>query len=101
MGMTRIAVLGGGVMGGDIAAWCALQGLLVTVQDLDAGRLARVVARAGDLFGDVRIAAWPALLEQTADEVNALLKNADAAMYSAKRAGRNAYRFFDSSLARA
>ena len=33
-------------------------------------------ARAGDLFGDVRIAAWPALLEQTADEVNALLRTA-------------------------
>lgn len=46
----RVHVVGGGVMGGDIAAWCALQGLLVTVQDVDAARLARVVARAGDLF---------------------------------------------------
>jgi ubiquinone/menaquinone biosynthesis C-methylase UbiE len=33
-------------------------------------------ARAGDLFGDVRIAAVPTLLEQTADEVNALLGTA-------------------------
>ena len=43
-------VVGGGTMGGDIAAWCALQGLLVTVQDLDAGRLAKVVKRAAELF---------------------------------------------------
>jgi ubiquinone/menaquinone biosynthesis C-methylase UbiE len=33
-------------------------------------------ARAGDLFGDVRIAAVPMLLEQAADEVNALLRTA-------------------------
>jgi ubiquinone/menaquinone biosynthesis C-methylase UbiE len=33
-------------------------------------------ARAGDLFGDVRITAVPTLLEQTADEVNALLRTA-------------------------
>jgi 3-hydroxyacyl-CoA dehydrogenase/enoyl-CoA hydratase/3-hydroxybutyryl-CoA epimerase len=45
-----VHVVGGGAMGGDIAAWCALQGLLVTVQDLDAGRLAKVVKRATELF---------------------------------------------------
>ena len=33
-------------------------------------------ARAGDLFGDVRIAAVPTLREQTADELNALLGTA-------------------------
>jgi 3-hydroxyacyl-CoA dehydrogenase/enoyl-CoA hydratase/3-hydroxybutyryl-CoA epimerase len=37
-------------MGGDIAAWCALQGARVTIQDLDHGRLAQVVARAAALF---------------------------------------------------
>jgi 3-hydroxyacyl-CoA dehydrogenase/enoyl-CoA hydratase/3-hydroxybutyryl-CoA epimerase len=46
----RVHVVGGGAMGGDIAAWCALQGLLVTVQDLDARRLAKAVGRAGELF---------------------------------------------------
>jgi 3-hydroxyacyl-CoA dehydrogenase/enoyl-CoA hydratase/3-hydroxybutyryl-CoA epimerase len=43
-------VVGGGAMGGDIAAWCALQGLQVTVQDVDPGRLAGVVKRAQGLF---------------------------------------------------
>ena len=33
-------------------------------------------AEAGSLFGDVRIAAVPTLLEQTADELNALLRTA-------------------------
>jgi len=45
-----VHVVGGGAMGGDIAAWCALQGMLVTVQDVDPGRLAKVVKRAADLF---------------------------------------------------
>ena len=45
-----VHVVGGGVMGGDIAAWCALQGMLVTVQDVDAGRLARAVRNAAQLF---------------------------------------------------
>ena len=45
-----VHVAGGGAMGGDIAAWCALQGMLVTVQDVDAGRLAKVVKRAAELY---------------------------------------------------
>jgi 3-hydroxyacyl-CoA dehydrogenase/enoyl-CoA hydratase/3-hydroxybutyryl-CoA epimerase len=45
-----VHVVGGGAMGGDIAAWCALRGLLVTVQDLDLRRLADGVARAAELF---------------------------------------------------
>jgi len=48
-----VHVVGGGAMGGDIAAWCALQGFLVTVQDVDAARLAKVVKRAAGLFKKV------------------------------------------------
>ena len=46
----HLHVVGGGVMGGDIAAWCALQGLRVTVQDVDLNRLGKVMARAAALF---------------------------------------------------
>jgi len=46
----RVHVIGGGVMGGDIAAWCALRGLQVTVQDRNHESLARVTKRAYDLF---------------------------------------------------
>ena len=46
----HVHVIGGGTMGGDIAAWCALQGLRVSVQDQNADALARVVARAETTF---------------------------------------------------
>jgi 3-hydroxyacyl-CoA dehydrogenase/enoyl-CoA hydratase/3-hydroxybutyryl-CoA epimerase len=42
----HVHVIGGGVMGGDIAAWCAMQGLTVTIQDLSSEALGRVVGRA-------------------------------------------------------
>jgi 3-hydroxyacyl-CoA dehydrogenase/enoyl-CoA hydratase/3-hydroxybutyryl-CoA epimerase len=46
----HLHVVGGGVMGGDIAAWAALQGMRVTLQDRKAETLARAVARAHKLF---------------------------------------------------
>ena len=46
----RVHVIGGGVMGGDIAAWCALRGLQVTVQDRNDENLARVLKRAAALY---------------------------------------------------
>ncbi|MEE9326918.1 MAG: 3-hydroxyacyl-CoA dehydrogenase NAD-binding domain-containing protein [Cocleimonas sp.] len=42
----HIHVIGGGVMGGDIAAWCAMQGLKVTIQDINSEALGRVIDRA-------------------------------------------------------
>ena len=46
----RVHVIGGGVMGGDIAAWCALRGMQVTVQDRQEATLARVIQRAAKLY---------------------------------------------------
>lgn len=46
----RVHVVGAGVMGGDIAAWCALRGLGVTLQDLDMERIAPALNRAKSLF---------------------------------------------------
>ncbi len=48
--VNHVHVVGAGVMGGDIAAWCALEGLRVTVQDQNRDALARVVKRAHELF---------------------------------------------------
>jgi 3-hydroxyacyl-CoA dehydrogenase/enoyl-CoA hydratase/3-hydroxybutyryl-CoA epimerase len=45
-----VHVVGAGTMGGDIAAWCALRGLTVTLQDQNAERLAPAMARAAKLF---------------------------------------------------
>ena len=46
----RVHVVGAGVMGGDIAAWCAMRGLTVTLQDQTPERLAPAMKRAADLF---------------------------------------------------
>jgi 3-hydroxyacyl-CoA dehydrogenase/enoyl-CoA hydratase/3-hydroxybutyryl-CoA epimerase len=46
----HVHVIGAGVMGGDIAAWCAMRGLTVTLQDQNAKALAPAMKRAGALF---------------------------------------------------
>jgi 3-hydroxyacyl-CoA dehydrogenase/enoyl-CoA hydratase/3-hydroxybutyryl-CoA epimerase len=46
----RVHVIGAGVMGGDIAAWCALQGLEVTLQDREMKYIEPALKRAGSLF---------------------------------------------------
>jgi len=46
----RVHVVGAGVMGGDIAAWCVLQGLRVTIQDASLEALGTTVKRAATLF---------------------------------------------------
>jgi 3-hydroxyacyl-CoA dehydrogenase/enoyl-CoA hydratase/3-hydroxybutyryl-CoA epimerase len=46
----HVHVVGAGVMGGDIAAICAMRGLTVTLQDTSAERLAPALKRAATLF---------------------------------------------------
>jgi 3-hydroxyacyl-CoA dehydrogenase/enoyl-CoA hydratase/3-hydroxybutyryl-CoA epimerase len=46
----HVHVIGAGVMGGDIAAWCALRGLTVTLQDQSLERIAPAIKRADALF---------------------------------------------------
>ena len=64
----RVHVIGAGVMGGDIAAWCALRGLGVTLQDLDMERITPALERAKSLFkkrlrGRTEVASAVARLE--------------------------------------
>ncbi len=46
----HVHVIGAGVMGGDIAAWCALKGLHVTLQDQSYDKIAPAIGRAYLLF---------------------------------------------------
>ena len=46
----HVHVIGAGTMGGDIAAWCALQGFYVTLQDQSAERIAPAMGRAQKLY---------------------------------------------------
>ena len=47
----HVHVVGAGVMGGDIAAWCALRGLTVTLQDREQKYIEPAIERAQKLFG--------------------------------------------------
>ncbi|MCH9689034.1 MAG: enoyl-CoA hydratase/isomerase family protein, partial [Gammaproteobacteria bacterium] len=46
----HVHVIGAGVMGGDIASWCAKQGLRVTLQDKTYAQIAPAMGRAQILF---------------------------------------------------
>ncbi len=70
----RVHVVGAGVMGGDIAAWCVVQGMHVTLQDQSLERIAPALARAEALFArrfktaEVRRAARDRLIPDVAGE---------------------------------
>jgi 3-hydroxyacyl-CoA dehydrogenase/enoyl-CoA hydratase/3-hydroxybutyryl-CoA epimerase len=49
-GITHVHVIGAGVMGGDIAAWAALRGFRVTLEDRELKFIAPAIGRAGELF---------------------------------------------------
>lgn len=49
-GIERVHVVGAGVMGGDIAAWCALRGFEVTLQDREMKYVQPALDRAKTLF---------------------------------------------------
>jgi len=49
----HVHVIGAGAMGGDIAAWCANQGLRVTLADMKPEPIAGAIKRASDLFGKI------------------------------------------------
>lgn len=46
----HVHVIGAGVMGGDIAAWCALKGIQVTLQDKTYAQIAPAIGRAHALY---------------------------------------------------
>lgn len=48
--VAHVHVVGAGTMGGDIAAWCALRGMTVTLQDRSAEYIAPAIKRAAVLF---------------------------------------------------
>ncbi len=74
--LTRVHVVGGGVMGGDIAAWCALRGLHVSLQDMAPERLTQAIRRANALF--TRKLREPRLVQAAADRLTADYKGAGA-----------------------
>ena len=82
-GIRHVHVVGAGVMGGDIAAWCALRGFDVTLQDREMKYVQPALDRARALFEKklktaARIA--PALARLQADVEGAGIAAADLAI---------------------
>ena len=67
----RVHVIGAGVMGGDIAAWCVLQGLEVSLQDRELKFIMPALQRAEALFKKKRMnpAAVKAAMERLRPDV--------------------------------
>lgn len=63
----RVHVIGAGTMGGDIAAWCALKGFHVTLQDQTAEKIAPAIKRAFQLFK--KKLKEPRLIQATMDRL--------------------------------
>jgi 3-hydroxyacyl-CoA dehydrogenase/enoyl-CoA hydratase/3-hydroxybutyryl-CoA epimerase len=79
-GIKYVHVVGAGVMGGDIAAWCALRGFEVTLQDREMKYVQPALDRAKDLFTKkLKIPARiePALARLQADVEGAGIVGAD------------------------
>lgn len=54
----HVHVIGAGTMGGDIAAWCAFEGMTVTLQDLEPRFIAPAIKRAYALFKEKLKEPW-------------------------------------------
>ncbi|MDO3387910.1 3-hydroxyacyl-CoA dehydrogenase NAD-binding domain-containing protein [Gilvimarinus sp. SDUM040013] len=68
----HVHVIGAGAMGGDIAGWCALQGLTVTLFDMSADIIGNAIARASKLCDKKRLspAAKRAVLDRLIPDLN-------------------------------
>ncbi len=76
----HVHVVGAGAMGGDIAAWCANQGLHVTLADMKPEPIAGAMKRAAELFGKIirkPIAVRDALDRLMPDMTGEGVRNAD------------------------
>lgn len=71
----HVHVVGAGVMGGDIAAWCALQGFTVSLQDRELKYVQPALDRARELFTKKL---------KTADKIEAALARLTADVDSAR-----------------
>lgn len=63
----HVHVIGAGVMGGDIAAWCAIKGFQVTIQDRSAEALGPMMKRSQAMFK--RKLKDPILIRSASDRI--------------------------------
>lgn len=63
----HVHVIGAGTMGGDIAAWCALRGMRVTLQDREPKFIAPAIKRAYELYN--KNLKLPLLIQEVMDRL--------------------------------
>jgi 3-hydroxyacyl-CoA dehydrogenase / enoyl-CoA hydratase / 3-hydroxybutyryl-CoA epimerase len=76
----KVHVIGAGTMGGDIAAWCVVQGMQASLQDLDEAQIGKALARAKGLFKRqlrTPLAIETAMARLIADPTGKHIKHAD------------------------
>jgi len=76
----RVHVIGAGTMGGDIAAWCVVQNMQASLQDLDEAQINKALARAKGLFKRhlrTPLAVETAMARLIADPTGKHIKHAD------------------------
>ena len=76
----KVHVVGAGTMGGDIAAWCVVQGMQASLQDLDEAQIAKALSRAKSLFKRqlrTPLAVEAAVARLIADPTGKQIKHAD------------------------
>jgi 3-hydroxyacyl-CoA dehydrogenase / enoyl-CoA hydratase / 3-hydroxybutyryl-CoA epimerase len=73
----HVHVVGAGVMGGDIAAWCASRGLAVTLQDREMKYVEPALTRAREFFA--KRARGPGKADEMASRLTADVSGAGAA----------------------
>ena len=76
----KVHVVGAGTMGGDIAAWCVVQGMQASLQDLDEAQIAKALSRAKSLFKRqlrTPLAVDAAMARLIADPTGKQIKHAD------------------------
>lgn len=100
----RVHVVGAGVMGGDIAAWCALRGLEVTLQDRADEYVVPAMQRAAKLFAkkirnaDERSAAQARLKADVAGNGVAQADLIIEAIFENREAKQELYRKLQASM---
>lgn len=100
----HVHVIGAGVMGGDIAAWCASRGLRVSLQDQSPERIAPAVGRAYRLFckrlKDKRkvTAAMDRLIPDVDGQLVARADVVIEAIFEDREAKRELFRFLEPRL---
>ncbi|TWH01115.1 3-hydroxyacyl-CoA dehydrogenase/enoyl-CoA hydratase/3-hydroxybutyryl-CoA epimerase [Mesorhizobium sp. J18] len=100
-GVRRVHVIGAGTMGGEIAAWCASRGMVVTLSDLDPQAIAKAIGRASEFYDErlhSRIERRDALDRLIPDFAGAGVASADLVIEAVAEKAEVKHRVFEATV---